>query len=168
MAYERSKFGDGKVAGTSGSNVTMDVHNHYGPRDIGGTQGVTRTAGFMNELTIDLDYTMLENEQFPLLAPGIPALSKVEDVFLEVEEEFDITGTGATVSVGTAGTEATNGLEITSAQLGAVGMYDLTSTLGGTWAAGLVGATVVGISTDSVTDIAAEGKARLIIRYIKA
>lgn len=36
------------------SNTGLGVNNHYGPRDTGGTEGVTRTEGVQKEWTKDL------------------------------------------------------------------------------------------------------------------
>lgn len=33
----------------------LSVNNHYGPRAVGGTEGVTNTSGVMNEFLQDLD-----------------------------------------------------------------------------------------------------------------
>lgn len=41
------------------SNTGLGVNNHYGPRDTGGTEGVTRTEGVLNEWAKDLDATGL-------------------------------------------------------------------------------------------------------------
>lgn len=38
----------------------LNVNNHYGPRETGGTEGVLRTAGIENEFMIDLDNTELD------------------------------------------------------------------------------------------------------------
>lgn len=169
MSYEQSKFGDGSTAGNG--NVVTTVNNHYGARDIGGTVGRTSTDGFMNELTIDLNGDIVENEAFVLLPPTIPALSNIVEVFLEVEEAFDLTGTTPVIAVGTESSETTNGVEISETQAENVGMYDITSTLKGTWAAtgGLTADTVVGIAKDGTNPVSAsDGKARLIIRYANA
>lgn len=38
----------------------INVSNHYGPRAVGGTEGVTRTAGVTNEFFRDLDVDGLD------------------------------------------------------------------------------------------------------------
>lgn len=167
MGFEQSKFGDGSATGSG--NVTTAVNQHYGARDTGKTQGVVGTEGVMNELTIDLDGTMVGNDAFALLAPSLPAGSLIEDVYMEVTEVFVLGGTTPVVDVGTEGSEATNGFTITEAQLEATGTYDLTSALSGTWAAGLAAATTVGIAlggggSNTTTDA---GKARIVVRYVK-
>lgn len=171
MAFERTKFGNGLAAGVGGSNVTYDVHVNFGPRDFDDAVGVTETDGFVNELVIDLKPSVLTAQDFPLMRPKIPALSRVQECFLEVEEVFNVTGTTPGVSIGTRTSEAANGLDITEAQLEAIGMYNLTSTLAGTWAAagGLTAATEVGIVLTGTTPAVTGklGRARLVIRYIK-
>lgn len=167
MAFEQSKFGDGSAAGSG--NVTSTVSNHYGPRTTGKTSGVTRTAGFMNELTLDIDGTMVGNEAFVLVAPKIPAGSRIEDVFVEVTEAFVLGGTSPVIEVGTEGSEATNGFTITEAQAEAVGVYDLTSALSGTWSAagGLTSAVTVGIDLAGTSPtVTSAGKLRAVIRYV--
>lgn len=36
------------------SNTGLNVNNHYGPRAVGGTEGVTRTDGVNNEFMVEL------------------------------------------------------------------------------------------------------------------
>lgn len=165
MAFEKSKFGYEGGATTADS---YGVSNHYGARKVGKGQGTTSTEGFMNELTLDLDGELVGNEAFPLLTPQLPAGAKIEDVFLEVSEAFVLGGTSPVVEVGTATSEATNGVTVTEAQLEATGVYDITSAVSGTWLAGLAAVTNLGIvlggTSPTVTDA---GKARLVIRYLK-
>lgn len=167
MSYEQSYFGDGSAAGSG--NVTTVVNNHYGQRDTGKTQGKTRTAGFVYELTIDLDGEMVGDEAFPLIAPTLPAGCRIEDVFVEVTEAFVLGGTSPVIEIGTETSEATNGFTIDETTAEATGVYDLTSELSGTWAqaTGLAAETTIGIdlagTSPTVTDA---GKARIVIRYV--
>lgn len=165
MAFEKTKFGYEGGATTADS---YGVSNHYGQRKVGKGQGTTSTEGFMNELTLDLDGELIGNEDFPLLSPQLPAGARIEDVFLEVSEVFVVGGTSPVLEIGTAGSEATNGVTVTEAQLEATGVYDLTSAVSGTWAAGLAAVTNLGIAlggtSPTVTDA---GKARLVVRYVK-
>lgn len=164
MSFEKSKFGYNGGASTADS---YGVSNHFGQRDIGKGQGTTRTAGFTNELVMDIDGDSAANG-FPLLAPYIPAGAIVKEAFVEVTEAFVLGGTSPTIAVGTLTSEDTNGIEITEAQAEAVGTYDVTSALAGTWAAGLAAATSVGVAlggtSPTVTDA---GKLRLTVRYVK-
>lgn len=47
------------MANTYESGSGLNVNNHYGAREVGGTEGVTRTDGTNNEFMIDLDNTDL-------------------------------------------------------------------------------------------------------------
>ncbi len=167
MAFESSKFG---YAGGATTADSYGVHNHYGPREVGKGVGVTKTSGFMNELTLDIDGDMVGAEEFALLAPVIPAGSRIEDVFVEVSEAFVLGGTAPIIEVGTEGSEATNGFSTTEAQAEAVGTYDLTSALSGTWASatGLAADTTLGIALAGTTPtVTSAGKMRVVIRYVK-
>lgn len=166
MAYERSPFGDGSASGAG--NVTTAVNNHYGTRSTGKTQGVSKTEGHLNELVINIDGTMVGNEAFPLLAPKLPAKSIIEDVYMEVTEAFVLGGTTPVIEIGTEGSEATNGFTISEAQAEAVAIYDLTSALSGTWAAGLAAETTIGIDLAGTTPtVTSAGKAKIVIRYME-
>ena len=163
MGYETSQFGDQ----VTGANVLQDVSQHYGAFETGDTSGVAKTEGFRNELTLDLDSSAVEDGVIQLVAPTIPAGSLIESAVVEVSEAFVMGGTTPVINVGTEGTESTNGLDISEAQAEAVGTYDVTSTLAGTWAAGLAADTVVGVNlggtTPTVTDA---GKLRVVIKYV--
>lgn len=56
------------------ANTGLNVFNHYGPRDTGNAEGVTKTEGYQNEVVINFD-----GENFPLRAV-IPAGSVVTDI----------------------------------------------------------------------------------------
>lgn len=165
MGFEQSKFGDGSASGSG--NVTTTVNNHYGRRDTGKTVGVDRRKGsLVNELVLDVDGEMVGNDAFALLAPTLPAGAVIKDVYAYVSEAFVLGGTSPVIEVGTEGSEATNGVSVSEAQAEAVGAYNLTSALAGTWAAPLAADTVVGIAmsgtSPTVTDA---GKIRLVVSY---
>lgn len=165
MAYEQSPFGDGSTSGNG--NVTTTVNNHYGPRMTGKTQGSMKTEGALGELVFDVDGEMVGNEAFALLAPQVPAGTLVTAVYVEVTEAFVVGGTSATINIGTEGSENTNGFEVTEAQAEAVGVYDVTSSLQGTWAAGLAAATTIGIDMDGTSPtVTAAGKMRVVVKYV--
>ena len=170
MGYTRSKFGDGSASGSG--NVVTQVSTHFGPRDTGGTVGITNSGAFVRELVLDIDGSAVSAEDFVLtVVPKIPAGARVEDVFLEVEEAFVLGGTTPAVEVGTATSEATNGVTLTEAQLEAVGTYDVTSALSGTWAGatGLAAETEIGLALSGTSPTSTSaGKARVVIRYFKA
>lgn len=164
MGYERSPFGDG-------TNVTQDVHNHYGPRDTGKTVGAEKTFGAKREAVMDIDGDMLAAGEFSLLAPVLPAGSRILNAYVEVEEAFALGGTSPTILVGTDGSEATNGVVVTQAQAEAVGVYDVSSALAGTWdsATGLAASTTVGLAMGGTSPTSTSaGKARLVVEYYKA
>lgn len=166
MSFEQSYFGDGSAAGSG--NVTTIVHNHYGPRNTGKTVGQFDTDGALQELILDIDGTMVGNAAYPLLAPKLPAGVIIEDVYLKVTEDFVLGGTTPAIEVGTETSEDTNGFTITKAQAEAVGTYDLTSALSGTWAAGLAAETTVGLALSGTTPtVTSAGKARVVIRYVR-
>lgn len=165
MAYEKSKFG---FAGGPTTVSSPLVSTHYGPREVGGTVGVPNTVGFMNELVIDFTGATVNAAAFPLIPPSFPAGANIEDAFLEVQEVFALGGTTPAVEVGTEGTEAVNGVTLSEAQLEALGTYDVTPEISGTWGTSFATETVVGIALSGTTPtITNAGKARLVIRYIK-
>lgn len=167
MGFETSSFGSALAAGSG--NVTTIVNNHYGPRSTGKTVGVTDTQGFQNELVMELDVEQISGDAFTLLAPKLPAGAHISKVIAEVTEAFTVTGTSPTINVGTEGSENTNGIEITEAQAEATGVYDITGSLQGTWAAPLAAETTIGLDMDGTTPAltGTAGKVRVVIFYDK-
>ncbi len=164
--FEQSKFGDGSAAGSG--NVTSTVSNHYGPRVTGKTAGGMKTEGAKQQMVLELDGAMVSNQAFPLVAPKLPANVLIVGAYFEVEEAFALGGTSPTIDIGTEGSEATNQVDISEAQAEAVGVYDITSTLAGTWAAGLTSETTVGLAMGgtSPTSDADVGKGRVVLEYV--
>ena len=166
MGYEQSKFGDGSASGSG--NVTTTVNNHYGPRFTGKTQGNEKTLGGLKELVMDIDGAMLTAASFALLAPLLPASVLITAVYAEVTEAFVLGGTTPTIDIGTEGSEGTNQVFLSEAQAEAVGVYDITGTLGGTWAAGLTAATTVGLAMGGTTPTSTTaGKARVVVKFVE-
>ncbi|MBV1952761.1 MAG: hypothetical protein KUG64_11280 [Cycloclasticus sp.] len=164
MGYEAAKFGDGSASGSG--NVTTQVNQHYGEFFTGKTQGNIKTEGSLKELTLDIDAAMMTAAAFPLIAPTLPAGAIIQEVFAEVSEVFILGGTTPTIDVGTETSEGTNGFDMTEAQGEALGAYDLTSALQGTWAAPLAAATTIGLALGGTTPTnGATGKMRVVIRY---
>ena len=101
----------------------------------------------------------------------IPAGSIITAAYFETTEVFVLGGTTPALEVGTSGSEATNGVTVTEAQLETVGADDITAALSGTWAAGvaLVADTVVGVafSGSTPTAVSGSGKARVTVVYKK-
>ena len=166
MGYEQTPFGDGSSAGSG--NVLGTVSNHYGRRDTGGTVGTLKTEGAKKELVIDLTGESLNQSAGPVLvSPTIPKGAKITSVYLEVSEEFALGGTTPAVEVGTQGSEATNGVTLNEAQLEAVGTYDVTSALSGTWASIFTADTLVDVALSGTSPTVDKGKGvgRVLINY---
>lgn len=170
MAYETSKFGNGVLIG-SGGNVTSTVRNTFGRRDTGGAVGVVRTEGFTEQLILDITAENFNDGIETLVATYLPAGAAVKEVYWETTKVFVVTGTTPTMKVGTDTTEATNGFSISEAQLEAVGVYNLTSTLAGTWdnEVPLAAKTLIGIALAGTTPVITDaGEGRAIIVYDRA
>lgn len=73
MAYETSAFGK-----ADGSNVTGTVSNHYGPRAVGNAEGVLKTEGVHNEITINFDGDQID---LPVPVPPGAIVTAIVDVF---------------------------------------------------------------------------------------
>lgn len=168
MTYYTSPFGNGTLVG-SGGNVTSNVHNQFGPRDAGGTQGVNKVEGIKEELIIDLNAELFNDVPDGLIPFVLPGGAIITAVYVDVEEVFVVSGTNPTVLIGTDGSEVTNGFVISEAVLEATGTANLTSTLAGTWdaEAPLAANTTIGIAlggtgSPAITDA---GKARVTILF---
>lgn len=59
------------------SNTGLNVNNHYGPRDSGGTQGVYKTEGYYNEFVWNLD-----RENIDVLFPRNVEVIGVDETFV--------------------------------------------------------------------------------------
>jgi hypothetical protein len=117
-------------------------------------------------LTLDIDAAMMTAAAFPLVVPTLPAGAIIQEVFAEVSEVFILGGTTPTLDVGTETSEGTNGVDVTEAQAEALGSYDLTSALQGTWASPLAAATTIGLALGGSSPTnGATGKMRVVIRY---
>ena len=150
------------------NSAGLNVNNHYGPRVVSKTVGTIKTEGRTYEASIDIDPDTLNNGGPVLVDIDIPASSIIEEAYVSVTEAFALGGTTPTILVGTDTSEVTNGLVISEAQAEAVGTYDVTSTLTGTWAAPLAADTTVGIVLGGTTPtVGTAGKAKVIIKYTK-
>lgn len=150
------------------NSAGLNVNNHYGPRESGKTVGVVKTEGRVYEASIYIDSETISNGGPLLVDLKLPDSAIIEDAYVEVTEAFALTGTSPTILVGTDTSEATNGLAISEAQAEAVGTYDVTSTLTGTWASPLAAETTVGVALGGTTPaVGSAGKAKVIVRYTK-
>lgn len=149
------------------SKTGLNVHNHYGARNVGGATGVYRTEGSENELTIVITGETL-NSTFELPV-DIPAGAVVTKASAHVTEAFVLGGTTPTILFGTKDSEVTNGGVIAEASAEATGYYDLTSTLAGTWdaEAAFAAKTSVGIALGGTTPTAdaTVGRAVVVVKY---
>jgi len=146
---------------------TRGVRAIYGTRETGGGMGVIKTEGVSNELTVDLSVESITGDAWASVK--IPAGSIPVEAYCEVTEAFTVTGTTPTINVGTEGSEATNGVEVTEAQAEAVGAYDITASLQGTWTSPLAAETEIGVALSGTTPAltGTAGKARVTIVYKK-
>lgn len=167
MPFERSPFGNGVLVG-SGGNVTQNVHTLFGTRDADGTVGVNKVEGMKEELIIDFSGDLFNTEPDGLIPFVLPAGAVIKDVYIDVEESFDLTGTTPTLEVGTNGSEATNGFTVSDTILEGTGSHNLTSELSGTWdaEAPLAANTVIGFVLGGTNDpTITGGKARITIMF---
>ena len=103
------------------SNTGLNVKNHYGPRAVGGSQGVVVTEGIKNEASVNFD-----GEAFDLLVK-IPAGAVVTHVM----DEF-ATGAVATATVGAVDIAAADGSEVTYVAVPLGGDLTITGPTAGT------------------------------------
>lgn len=111
----------------------IQVANHYGPRDTGGSAGVERTTKSLNVFSVELTGDSLV-EGF-LSNFVIPKHAHMLRAFLTVDQPFDLGAGTSGVSVGEGDDPTVNGITITVADLEAEGVHDVTSALTGTWEA---------------------------------
>lgn len=152
------------------NNAGLGVNNYYGARDTGGAVGVEGADGSERTIAVNITGTSL-NDGFvpPTLLPKGALLRRA---FLRVDEAFTMGGTSPTVVIGAKGAEATNGIVLTSAELGAVGSKVPASTGAGTWSSssstGTTAASTIGITLGgtSPTVTPGVGKAVLIMEFM--
>lgn len=145
------------------------VKNFYGPRTAReGIAGHMNTAGAVQELSIVFTGTNINDGIMDSVAI-LPAGSKVLKAYVETAEVSAMTGTTPTILIGTNGSEVTNGFVVSEAQGEAVGTYDVSGTLTGTWALRLAANTSVSVTlggtTPAITDA---GKYVVVIQYVNA
>jgi len=154
------------------NSAGLSVFNQYGPRftqDGVVSGGKTRTAGVVQEAVVYIKGEDFGSGTAFNTRLTLPAGSTFVEASYEVTEAFVLGGTTPTINVGTDTSEATNyGVEFSEAQGEAIGTY-YNATGGGTWAAPLAAATAVGVALDGTTPtVTSAGKAKVVIRYIKA
>lgn len=148
----------------------IGVNNYYGARETGNSIGLEHGEDSLHRLSIAFDAATLNGSFLPPVV--VPKGALFRSAVLRVDEAFNITGTTPTVIFGAAGTEATNGIVITEAELETIGTKAPASTGTGTWAqasttgttaAAKVGKTLGG-TTPAVTG--GVGKATLVLTFI--
>lgn len=84
MAYETSAFGN-----ANGTNVTSDVSNHYGAREIGNAEGVYPAKGVETEAAMNFDGDTID----------LPVFLPADSYVVAIVDDF-ATGSVATATVG--------------------------------------------------------------------
>jgi len=156
--------------GRKANTIRTGTSTWYGARDTGGLSGIIKTEGAQNELVFDFTGRSLTDLVF---APTyIPANAVITKAYIQISEAFDLQ-TSSVLKIGTSGSEATNGVSLTEANLehAAPWYIDLTSTLAGTWDSEvtLAAKTLVGaaFSAGGLTSGSTAGKARLVVEFTK-
>lgn len=143
------------------ANSGLQVVNHYGPRDTGGTVGVETTKTALNVLSFELTGSSLQDEFLPPFV--LPQKVQIQRAWVTVDEAFS----GLTnVSLGEGNAETTNGITLLAADL-AVGTRNVNTKLTGTWAptSATTAAHRVGINvTGTVSPL--QGRASVFIEYV--
>lgn len=140
----------------------IQVANHYGPRDTGGSVGVERTTKSLNVFSVELTGRSLTEDWVSNFV--FPKNAKILRAYLTVDEAFDAGVTA--VAIGEGDDPTANGITLTDTELSAVGVKDVSALLTGTWVTGSfttrasrVGMDVTGAATD-------EGLATITIEYL--
>lgn len=134
--YEASKFGNGISSLSAGGNVVLasgTPHNTFGPRDTGGSSGVLKVEGTIEQYRFEVTGDDINDLLEPLVPTYLPAGSIIRDVYWDTVEVFVATGTSPTLLIGTDTSEVTNGFVVSEAVLESANTARLTSTLTGTW-----------------------------------
>lgn len=170
MAYEIAKFGNG-VASGSGGNVVEDVHARYNTQFLGEQIGVNNSIDGTTQVTLTVTGRQLQRDVASgdgfIKALKLPVGAVIVQAIAQVKEVFVLGGTTPTISIGTQGSEATNGITLSEAQAEAVGTVK--PTLNGTWANPLAAETTVGIALGGTSPtVTSAGRVDILIEYKKA
>lgn len=172
--YEASKFGNGISSLSAGGNVVVAKgapHNTFGPRDSGGSTGVLKVAGEIEQLKLELTGDDINDLLEPLVPTYLPAGALIRDAWWNTQTVFVATGTSPTLLVGTDTSEVTNGLVVNETALETLGTTRVTGTLTGTWAVNtpLAARTKIGLAIggSNTPAIARSGRGYLTIEYVR-
>lgn len=149
------------------ANSGLQVMNHYGPRDTGGSVGVERTTKSLNILSVELTGASLVEDFISNFVT--PKHAHMLRAFLTVDAPFDITG-GTVIAIGEGDAPTTNGISVAVADLQSEGVHEITDALTGTWAAAdgsfTERAARLGIDLGDAEVDANEGRATITIEYL--
>jgi len=135
----------------------IGVGKSYGGRTLyEGSAGVTRTAGYKNEMVIDFDYT-----NYDRVSKVLPEGAIVLESYAEVLEAFAFTGgTTPAMNIGTEGSAATNGAGVDLSSTGTV-----VGTPAGTWTSPFAADTTVAAEVSGAPTSVDAGRARVTVVY---
>lgn len=147
----------------------LGVNNFYGPRDTGGAVGLEHgeNSDFILSMHITPEY--FNGTYVPPVV--VPKGAIFKSARLRVDEAFTLTGTTPAIVYGAAGSETTNGIVLTAAELSSVGTKIPASTGNGTWSqtstTGTTAPAKVGKVLTGTTPAATvgAGKAILVLHY---
>jgi len=157
-------------------NNTMNLasgsaYNHYGKR--GTEDGVVSGGSIHKDGIVQEAVVYITGDDFGGTTSfdtrlTLPAGAVFRDAVFEVGEAFTLGNADNVFSIGTNGSEATNGVEIANPDVAGT---TVDSTGGGTWVptAALAADTAVGVAVSGTTAgvTAGSGKAKVVIRYTK-
>ena len=149
------------------SNTGLGVPAFYGERTaLEGLGGHIKTEGASKQLVVEFNGANI-NDGAMTSVVVLPANALITAAYADVNEVVALGGTTPTILIGTTGTEVTNGLVISEAEAEAASVYDVSASLTGTWAAGLLVDTDVSVVLGGTTPtIAAGGRIKAVIEYI--
>jgi hypothetical protein len=145
----------------------LGVNNFSGPRTaLEGMGGHVKTEGAKKQMVLEFAGTNINDGVMDSVVT-LPANALVVAAYADIEEAVTMTGTTPTILIGTNGSEVTNGLVISEAQAEAAGVYDVSGTLTGTWAAGLLTDTAVSVTLGGTTPtVTNDGHIKVVIEYV--
>jgi hypothetical protein len=154
------------------NTAALGVNNHYGVRTTGGSIGIEHGYGSVWTYKIDITGQSIADNVAGFIPPFyVKKGMLLKSAVVRVDEVFVVTGTTPHLEIGSYASVATNGIEITEAQLEALGTTDLSSTGAGTWATasagGITADALIGFVLEGDTAIAAtSGKATVILEFV--
>lgn len=153
---------------SNGSGI--GVYNQYGARETGGAVGIEHSKSGVQKFHMDLTGASISEGNANGFVPEVylPKGALIVSAVLRVDEAFSLGGTTPAVEVGTLGSEVTNGVTLSEADLEAIGTYDVSAGLAGTWTAGLAANTQIGIALSGTTPTISTsvGKGTLFLEYV--